>query len=162
MKVGRVIVVCTSPVEGVPKYVQPEATIAEFGFEGDYHCRPLRPSFSQPGTFKPNTDRHISIVAKEALDAVNAKLELALQPGSLGENILTEGLGDLGDVVEGACIEIGSGIQLVVTAQNNPCINLRPYHHFLIRTIYGRRGLLCAIKQGVGRVVRAGDMIAIL
>ncbi|HEU0080869.1 MAG TPA: MOSC domain-containing protein [Candidatus Paceibacterota bacterium] len=164
MKTGKIIALCTSPRGGVPKYRVPDVYVAEHGFDGDYHCKPERRSFSKPGTFKPNTDRHVTIVAQEAIEAVNAKLGLSLGPGALGENILTSGLGDLSDVADGAVVTIKSvtgSVMLKVVEQNQPCKNLAPYHPLMLKEIYGRRGLLCAVTSGVGHMIVSGTEISI-
>lgn len=161
MKSGRIVAVCTSPNEGVPKWEQTEVELAEFGFKGDYHCKPMRRSFSKPGTEKPNTDRHITIVAKEAVDAVNEKLGLQLGIGALGENLLIEGFGDLSDIIPHTEIVIHPGLILKVVEQNQPCKNLVHYHPHLVKEIYGRRGLLCKVVLGVGKIIKPGDPITI-
>ena len=163
VKAGIVVAVCTSPKEGVPKCLQPSATIAEFGFAGDFHCKPMRRSFSRLGTKKPNTDRHITIVAKEALDYANNELTLPrrLKPGDLAENITTSDLGDLSDVLPGARVKINDQLVFEVVEQNEPCGNLRVYHPRLGKVIRGKRGLLCRVVGGIGTVVTAEDRIQI-
>jgi len=163
---GIIVAVCTSSQGGVPKYPQDQVTLTSFGFAGDYHCKPMRESFSKPGTQKANTDRHITIVGKEAIDAVNAKLGITLGIGALGENILTEGLHDLSNVVPHTTIRIGESeaFQLVefrVVEQNQPCHNLVHYHRHFNKEIYGRRGLLCAVVRGEGVIIRANYTISI-
>ena len=159
MITGKIFAVCISAESGIPKHPKEEVEIAEFGFLGDYHCRPMRESFSKPGTMKPNNDRHITIVGKEAVDAINLKLGLNLGVGALGENILTQGLGDLSEVAPDTFIFIGNGILLKVVEQNKPCKNLIPYHPHFIKEIGGRRGLLCAVLGGVGCTIHPGDLI---
>ena len=162
MKTGKIVAVCTSPNEGVPKYPQDQVVVADYGFQDDYHCKPMRRSFSKPGTEKPNSDRHITIVAKEAIDAVNQKLGLQLSIGALGENILTEGLGDLSEIIPHTEIVIRSAVMLVVVEQNQPCKNLVPYHSHFVKEIHGRRGLLCAVTNGVGLAIKSGDQIMLM
>ncbi len=169
---GRIIAVCTSPFAGVPKYIRDIAVMAEFGFREDFHCKPMRRSFSNPGTEKPNTDRHITVVAQEALDEVNEKLGLKLKAGDLGENILVKGLGNLSNVLDGMEIEIQIGTYdehnamekaiLVVTGQNKPCKNLNHFHPKLIKEIYGKRGLLCSVKSGIGKFILRGQRVTLL
>lgn len=156
---GIIVAVCTSTKEGVPKYPQPSASITPFGLFGDFHCRAMRRSFSQPGTSKLNTDRHVTIVGEEAIVAVNQKLGLQLGPGDLGENILTRGMGDLSDIIGHSVIRIGNDIVLKVVKQNQPCSNLVPYHPLFVREIKGRRGLLCAVISGVSKEIKPNDMI---
>lgn len=164
-RTGYVVVVCTSPVDGVPKYPQDQVIVGVHGFEGDYHNRAMRRSFSEPGTFKPNSDRHVSILSKEAVDSVCSELGITLEIGSLGENILTEGLGDLSWVRPDSSIVIGPHIRLVVTGQNKPCVKVAQYHPHFNKTIWTperqRRGLLAAVVGGVGLNIRPGDLITI-
>lgn len=159
---GIVLALCTSPKGGVPKYPQSRVKVAKFGFEGDYHCRAERRSFKEPGKMKPNDDRHITVVAEEALQCVNDALDLKLVAGSLAENILTRGLGDLSDVPPGAMISVNHGrVVLRVTGQNNPCVNLSIYDKALVKAIYGKRGLLCTVVSGVGEVLEPDCPIGI-
>ncbi|HWP61434.1 MAG TPA: MOSC domain-containing protein [Candidatus Paceibacterota bacterium] len=157
---GIVSAVCISANGGIPKYPQQVVTVDKFGLVGDYHNREMRPSFSMPGVMKANI-RHITLVGKEALSAVNTKLGLELGAGSIGENILTEGLGELSEVHDGATIRFQRGLVLTVVEQNEPCSNLRPLHRLMVKTIYGRRGLLCSIVDGVGTTVLPGDWIEV-
>jgi len=168
MKIGKIIAVCTSPNSGVPKYPHTSGLIGQYGLIGDYHCRPMRQSFSKPGTEKPNTDRHITIVAKEVVDELNHELGINVPIGGLGENILVEGLGDLSYINGGnVCIGIGpttvgdNNIILRFVEQNQPCHNLAPYHPHYVKKIYGRRGLLCAVEGGIGKLIRPDDSITI-
>jgi len=127
----------------------------------------MRSSFSNPGTEKPNTDRQITIVGKEAVDAVNEKLNLNLGPGALGENLLTEGLGDLSQIVPHTVALIGKpgkgwAVELRVVKQNQPCKNLVHYHPEFNKEIHGRRGLLCAVVRGIGFHLAPGDFITMV
>ena len=149
-RTGIIVAVCVNPNKGTRKSSCFAASVGQFGLLGDYHNRRERRSFSQPGTWKPNTDRHISILAAEAYDALNAELGTALMPGDFGENILVRGVGDLSDVADGSLISIGANIVFRVVKQNKPCVNLQVYHHLMAKKAYGRRGLLCAIEKGHG------------
>ena len=69
-----------------------------------------------------------------------------------------ETFGDLSDVEPNTLIQIAgtADIELIVTEQNVPCKNLAPYHDHYTKNIFGRRGLLCAIRSGIGEVLRPG------
>lgn len=158
-KIGRIIAVCTSPDGGVPKYPRALVQIGLHGLVGDYHNREFRPSHnkSRLGVLMPNNDRHITVVAEEVYDSLNAELGTALSAGAFGENILVRGMGNLGDIPDGARLMIDEGlVVLQVTEQNNPCKNLAPYHRLMVKKAYGRRGLLCAIKYGRDAVLIPG------
>lgn len=160
---GTIVAICISSLGGLPKYPQIQPVrVGTHGFVGDFHNRQKRPSFRNPGIVKENVDRHISVVAEEVLNALNEELRIALRAGSLAENILTRGLGDLSDIPNGARLAVGNGLILKVVEQNQPCKNLAPLHRLLVKRIYGRRGLLCAIEQGRGCYVNAGDTIEVL
>lgn len=151
---GQVVALCTSDREGLPKYSQPSVEVAKFGFVGDFHCRENRPSFKEPGKMKPNDDRHITIVAIEALLHVKQELGITLWPGALGENISVKDVGDLSGILPGTRVSLDRGkVLLLVTGQNKPCKNLQVYHREMVKTIYGRRGLLCQVIAGIGETL---------
>ena len=148
----------------MPKYVREIAKIGLHGLVGDYHNREMRPSHnkSRLGVLMPNNDRHITIMAKEVYNTLNAELGTALRPGDFGENVLVEEIGDLGDVPPEATVTTCCDrVVLQVTKQNDPCINLAPYHRLLVKRVYGRRGLLCAIKRGRDEYLSPGLPISI-
>lgn len=159
LKSGKIVAVCTSPVRGVPKYQRPSVVVGPYGLVGDAHASRTRVSF-KTGQTKFN-DRHITLVAQEVLDRLNAELGLNLKPGDLGENFTTVGLGDLSVVKDGTRIQLGSNVVLRVTKQNDPCKNLLTYHPQLLKKVYGQRGLLCTVHEGVGSLVHPGDTVEI-
>ncbi len=149
----------------VEKGAQPTgAVLGSWGFVGDYHNRAMRPSFSVPGTLKPNIDRHVSLLAIEVIDSLNTELGLDMRSGTLGENITTRGLGDLSHIADGSRLVIKNSLDtelaiLRVIEQNQPCKNLHSKHRLLVKKIYGRRGLLCVIERGVGKRICRNDSI---
>jgi MOSC domain-containing protein YiiM len=155
--VGTVVAVCLRAEGGVPKYPQPEVIVGEYGIEGDWHSGPMRTRSN--GEVVPNT-RHVSLVAKEVFDDLNRELGTDIPHGGFGENILVEGMGDLGGIAEGDLLRFSSGVELEVTGQNDPCKNLMVYHNQIPKLSYGRRGLL-AVVRATGRV-KAGDTVSVL
>jgi len=153
---GQVEAVCLSKEGGVPKYSQQRVTIGPFGVEGDYHAGEITRHGRDAGM--PNR-RQVTVVAAESIDAVAKALDVTIPPGGLGENILVRGLGDLRDVEPGSRLHFSSGVELEVTAQNNPCKNLLVYHPQAVKELYGRRGLL-AIVSAPGEL-KAGDTVSI-
>ena len=109
---GTVLSVSLSPKSGVPKYPQPEIHIGEYGVDGDFHSGPIN-RHKKTGREEPN-DRQLTIVAKEVLDSLNQILGIGLGGGSVGENILVEGIGDLGNLVAGDRLWIGSHVTLKI------------------------------------------------
>lgn len=154
---AAVVAVCLSGKGGVPKYPQDVISVGQYGVEGDYHAGPTRTN--SDGVSEPN-HRQVTVVAAEAIAAVAAALEVDIPHGGVGENILVRGLGELGDVQPGQRIVFGSGVELEVTEQNNPCANLSVYHPRTPRELYGRRGLL-AIVVTPG-TLRPGDSVSVV
>jgi MOSC domain-containing protein YiiM len=111
------------------------------------------------GEVVPNT-RHVSLVAKEVFDDLNGELGTDIPYGGFGENILVEGMGDLGGITEGDMLRFSSGVELEVTAQNDPCKNLIVYHNQIPKRSYGRRGVL-AVVRATGRI-KPGDEVSVV
>jgi len=126
-KSGKVVAVCMSPEHGFPTYPQDFIVIGMLGIEGDAHSGELRESFTKPGTLKPN-DRPISIVAEEIRIWVNKNLGLDMQHGDFNEQIVVEGLSDLGDVEVGSVVTFDNGIMLEVVDHAYPCKKLEDHN----------------------------------
>lgn len=121
----------------LPMQQQPEAQIvADFGIEGCAHGR-------------RGSKRQVLLVDQESLDAMQ------LKPGSLRENITTEGLAVNGLPI-GQRLRVGEAL-LEVSAVCTPCDQLERIRPGLRREIRGRRGMLCKVLEG--GIVRAGDRI---
>ena len=155
MNEGKVVAVCLSPSSGVPKHPQDEVKIGTFGVDGDYHAGEYRTSKGKTEVSR----RHVTVVAAEALEAVSEVIGVRIPVGGVGENILVRGLGDLGSIEPGQRLQFSSGVELEVTAQNNPCSNLQVYHPQAPKHLYGRRGLLTVVLQT--GVVRPGDTVSL-
>jgi len=144
--------------------------LGQYGFRGDYHNQPTKRDFKNPGQTLPNTDRHVSVVALEVIDALNRELGLNMGPGTLGENLTVRGMGDLSAIADNVRLLIvghsGAPIcTLRVAEQNKPCKNLTLIHRELPKRIMGRRGLLCAIETydwSLGRSICANDTIQLI
>jgi MOSC domain-containing protein YiiM len=154
-RIGNVVAVCLSEAKAYPKYPQEKVRISPHGIEGDAHAGAMRPSHRNPDVLKPN-DRAVSIVAKEVMDDVNAALGLDMKPGDFNENILVEGLGDLGDLRKGDQLIFENGLVIDVMDQNPPCKKLDAHNgRGLIKStigrvdgqIYNRRGILGIPQQ---------------
>ncbi len=97
-------------------------------------------------------DRKIKLIAKEVWDVINQELEVDLEPGDLGEHIITEGLGDLSDITPGTFLLIGDSIGLSLQVQEREHLEkIEGYHSgpsvcgaVLIAVV--RRGLYYRIK----------------
>lgn len=154
---GSVVSVALRPDTGVPKHLQTEITIGEEGVQGDFHAGPVN-KHKKKGPPEPN-HRMLTVVAKEALDSANRRLGIELGPGSIGENILVEGLGDLAALKEGDRLRAGDSTVLKVTGQNKPCATLSVYHEDIVEALTGIRGVT-AVVEATG-VVRPGDNVRV-
>ena len=93
--------------------------IAGEGIAGDAHCGSTVKHRSRVAVdpLQPNL-RQVHLIAAELLDELNAE-GFALNPGDLGENLLTRGI-DLIDLPRGTRLRIGSEaeIKAVITNQD--------------------------------------------
>jgi len=140
---GIVIAVCFSSNAGIPKHPQLQVNVGALGIEGDYHAGPGR--------------RQVSVVAKETFKALEAELGVVVSPGGFGENVLVEGLGDLSDLQPADILCFASGVELEVTAQNEPCRNLMAHHPLVPKLAYGRRGIVATVRSG--GLLKPGDPV---
>jgi len=111
--------------------------VADLGFEGCAHAR--------PGGGK----RQVLLMDRETLDA------LQLAPGTLRENITTEGL-DVNGLETGQRLRIGQAL-LEVSGPCTPCSLMEKLRPGLRQEIRGRRGTLCRVVAGGS--IRRGDSI---
>ena len=153
---GVVIAVCLRSDGGVPKYLQEQIAIGQYGVEGDYHSGAVSKRRGQEG--HPNR-RQVSILAKEVIDGLNSDLATEIPLGGLGENVVIEGLGDLSDVREGDMLSFSSGATLEVTAQIDPCKDLMTYHDQLPKRTYGKRGVVSVVVNT--GILKAGDAVSL-
>lgn len=151
---GNIIAVCLSPNGGVPKHPQTSIFLGEHGVEGDYHSGPIN-RHKKTGPPEPNS-RQLTLVALEVLEELNARLGIALQPGNLGENITTSGLGDLAHLQKGDQLQLGTDAIIEITEQNKPCSVLDIYHPKIVRESAGKRGV-AAIVVNSG-TIQPGDI----
>ena len=159
---GKVIAVCYSAelINGVGKEPHESGRVTKWGIAGDRHYGETRFSSSARRTVANN--RPITVVGVEATRDAAAKLEVEPIPtGGLGENILTEGLGDLSDLAAGDILrflpegETEPSVILKVRKQNEPCSNLSLYHRLMPKELFGKRGVICVVlREGT---VRIGD-----
>ena len=156
MTTGTVIACCARQERGMPKFPRDEIDVGTFGVDGDYHAGPICKHGSKAG--KPN-DRPVSIVSKEVYDLLTSSLDVEIEPGAFGENLLVEGLGDLSDLAGGDVLRVGDTVAIRVTEQNKPCSNLDYIDKSVLKACVGRRGVIgTVISTGT---VRPGDSVLI-
>ena len=100
---------------GVPKRAVPAARVTRLGLEGDAH----RDTEHHGGP-----DRAVCLFPQEAIRALAAEGH-TIVPGSIGENVTTEGL-DWSLVVPDVHLLLGEGVLLQVTRYTSPCVNIAP------------------------------------
>ena len=153
-KTGKVISTNSSKKAGLPKYQKEYIEIYEFGVKGDFHSGKINFHAN-----KNNLDRQITIVSNEVIKEISIKIGKKLIPGSLGENILIEGMGYLENFTKGMKLKFGNDVVLKVTGQNQPCSALNSIDEKMLKLIIGKRGLLAkVIKTGI---IKKGDEVQI-
>ena len=110
--------------------------IGDVGFAGCAHAR-------------AGTDRQVLIMDKETLDA------LELSPGTIRENITTEGI-NVNGLEPGDRLRIGEAV-LQIAMPCTPCSLMDKIRPGLRKEIRGRRGMLCRVLRG--GMIRTGDVI---
>jgi MOSC domain-containing protein YiiM len=106
------------------------------GFEGCAHGR-------------PGSKRQVLLVDRETLEAMD------LQPGTIRENITTDGL-NVNSLQVGQLLRIGEA-RLEVSAVCTPCDRMEAIRPGLRKELWGRRGMLCRVLGG--GMIRRGDPI---
>ena len=151
---GKVVSVNSSIKGGIPKMPQDSIEIYKYGVRGDYHSG--KTNFHAK---KNNLDRQITIVAKETVDFINKNIGNKISAGSLGENILIHGFGDLSNVSNNHIMKIGTDVVLKINGQNQPCSTLNSIDKRVLKLIIGKRGLLATVEST--GIIRKDDEVKI-
>jgi MOSC domain-containing protein YiiM len=141
--------------------------IEGLGVEGDAHAGVTVQHRSRVARNpdQPNL-RQVHLIHSELHDELNGA-GFDVQPGGMGENILTCGL-DLLGLATGARLHIGTDVVIEVTGLRNPCAQLDGYRPGLMKATLDRDAggkLVC--KAGImaivltGGDVRVGDPIIV-
>jgi hypothetical protein len=141
--------------------------LAGLGVEGDAHLgetvqhrsrRRWNPSL-------PNL-RQVHLIGEELHDELRAR-GLAVEPGAMGENVLTRGV-DLLALPRGARLTLGEAAEVEVTGLRNPCRQLEGVAPGLMEATLDRDEDGALIRRAgvmgvvvAGGVVRAGDPVAV-
>ena len=133
---------------------QDSIEIYKYGVRGDYHSG--KTNFHAK---KNNLDRQITIVSKETVDFINKNIGNKISAGSLGENILIHGFGDLSNVSNKHIMKIGTDVVLKINGQNQPCSTLNSIDKRVLKLIIGKRGLLATVEST--GIIRKDDEVKI-
>ena len=110
--------------------------VTDGGFEGCAHARPA-------------SKRQVLLVDRETLEAMD------LQPGTIRENITTDGL-NVNSLEIGQLLRVGQA-RLEVSAVCTPCDQMEAIRPGLRKELWGRRGMLCRVLDG--GMIRRDDII---
>jgi len=165
---GRVIAVAWAATHHFSKATTPSIQLLTgLGVEGDAHCGVTvkhRSRVARDPT-QPNL-RQVHLIHAELLEDLQAR-GFTVGPGTMGENITTEGL-TLLDLPTGARLRIGPEAVVEVTGLRNPCTQLDGYERGLTKAVLGKGpGGELIRKAGVmgvvirGGVVQPGQTIAV-
>ncbi len=110
--------------------------VTDGGFEGCAHARPASKS-------------QVLLVDRETLEAMD------LQPGTIRENITTDGL-NVNSLEIGQLLRVGQA-RLEVSAVCTPCDQMEVIRPGLRKELWGRRGMLCRVLDG--GMIRRDDII---
>lgn len=152
---ARIVAVSLSPKHGFSKQPQPSVRlIVGEGVEGDAHrgttVQHLYQKRRTPGAANL---AQVHVFSREMLLELQRK-GFAIEPGQLGENLLTENLGLL-DLPEHTLLRIGEQAVLEVTGLRTPCSKIDAFRPGLQQHLWGER------DAGGKRVRRAGIMTAV-
>ena len=157
---GTVVTVAASPTHTMSKPVAESIRLLEgLGVEGDAHQGVTvkhRSRVAKDPT-QPNL-RQVHLIHEELHDELRDK-GFELEPGWMGENVLTRGL-DLLGLPRGALLYLGSEAVVEVTGLRNPCLQLNGLQEGLLDATLDRDadgGLIR--KAGIMGVVLAGGEV---
>ena len=164
---GMVVAVSRCPTHGFSKTPQPAITLlAGLGVEGDSHAgRTVQHLYRIKLDAKAPNLAQVHFLPVELFDEVSLQ-GYALEPGSMGENVLTRGL-DLAAMPTGAMFRIGEA-EVEISGIRDPCKKIDALGKGLTKALVGRdeagriirkAGIMGVVRRG--GTVRAGDAIAV-
>ncbi|GAA3386100.1 MOSC domain-containing protein [Cryptosporangium minutisporangium] len=133
--------------------------LAGLGVEGDAHAGVTVQHRSRVAAdpTQPNL-RQVHLIHSELLDEL-APHGYLVEPGGLGENVLTRGI-DLLALPAGTVLRLGSDAVVEITGLRNPCRQINGYRSGLMKAVLAKdeHGALVR-KAGVMGVVRSGGAV---
>ena len=160
MDYGQVKSVSLSAQHTFSKVVVSSIRLLEgLGVEGDAHLGQTvkhRSRVAKDPT-APNL-RQVHLIQSE-LFASLANAGFVVEPGDLGENILTSGV-DLLGLASGTCLEFSSGASVRVTGLRNPCQQIESFQEGLLSRVVDRDDAGNVIRKAgvMGVVIGSGDV----
>ena len=129
------------------------------GIKGDAHCGKTVQHLShvKKDPTQPNL-RQVHIIHRELLDELK-KQGFKVEAGSLGENVLTQGI-DLLSLPKNTRLQLGNQVILKVTGLRNPCSQLDKYQQGLMKAVLDKdRDGNIIRKSGIMAVVEKGGTV---
>ena len=150
----RIVAVCTSSSHSFSKGRRDSIRLlAGLGVEGDAHLGVTVKHRSRVAVdpTQPNL-RQVHLVHAELLAELRSG-GFDVEPGSIGENVTTEGI-DLLGLPKGTRLRLGTEAVIEVTGLRNPCVQLDRY----------QKGLTAAVldRDAEGNLVRKAGIMAIV
>lgn len=145
MTTGVVLAVCLGP-GGIPKHAVDAAQVQELGLVGDGH------RFK----FHGGAHRAVCLFAIEDYATLRRDGVPCAEPGTFGENVLTESL-DYAALRPGDELTIGDEVVIAIHDVREPCGTLRKVDKRFPDLMLGRSGFVCSVVRG--GTLRAGMMI---
>jgi MOSC domain-containing protein YiiM len=142
---GVVVAVCLGS-GGIPKHAVESAVVQELGLVGDGH------RFK----FHGGAHRAVCLFAVEDYATLRADGVACDEPGTFGENVLTEGL-DYAQLRPGDELAIGDELVIAIHDVREPCGTLKKLDKRFPDLMLGRSGFVCSVVRG--GTVRAGMVI---
>lgn len=157
---AQVRAVCAHPDHGFSKLVRPEIRlIAGQGVAGDAHC-----GATTQHLFRKRQDPTAPNLAQVHFLPIELFGEMAalgyrLEPGAMGENVLTEGV-DLATLPLGALFSIGDAAVVEISGLRDPCKKIDSLGEGLAKAMIRRddEGRISR-KAGIMGVVRVGGLV---
>ncbi len=137
---GRVIAVCRGAKKGCPKENAGSGLFEKGrGLAGDAHA---------------GTEKEVSILLKERVDALSAQTGLSFPPGAFAENLLIEGLEEEA-LLPGVRLRIGEAVLQVHRIGKEPDI---PHsYQYQGHSLLPRYGIFAQVIHG--GIVKSGDEV---
>lgn len=159
---AKVVSLSMDEVHQFSKKVVGSLTMLEgLGVEGDAHCGKTVKHRSRVAVDPTQANlRQVHLIHSELLNELQGK-GFVVTAGTMGENLLTEGV-DLLGLPQNAILKIGDDVELRVTGLRNPCAQLDNYQQGLTKAVLDRddKGELIR-KAGIMAVVARGGVVSL-
>jgi MOSC domain-containing protein YiiM len=142
---GKVLAVCLG-TGGIPKFVVESAVVEELGLVGDGHHAERH----------GGANRAVCLFAIEDYATLRRDGVPCDEPGTFGENVLTEGL-DYSSLRPGDELAIGDEVVIAIHDVREPCGTLKKVDKRFPDLMLGRSGFVCRVMRG--GTLRAGMAI---